>query len=178
MERRKSIKLMIAATGGLLLPAGSVALAQTTPNRAPKSERSKLTPPPAVCAVQPAFTQLKFGEIKPTGWILAQMRRDLQTGFAGHLDELCNEASSDIFASGRNMPEKPNRGNAASDAWWNGETEGNWRCGQTMLACLTQEPAAMVKAQAYIKHILASQDADGYIGIFSPELRYNGKGEL
>ena len=178
MNRRDSIKLMIAATGGLLLPAGEVALAQLTPNREPKSKGSKSSPRSAVYAVQPAFTQLKFGEIKPTGWILAQMHRDLQTGFAGRLDELCNEASSDIFASGRNIPGKPNRGNAASDAWWNGETEGNWRCGHTMLACLTQEPAAMAKAQAYVKHILASQDADGYIGIFSPELRYNGKGEL
>jgi hypothetical protein len=169
---------MIAAAGGLLLPAEEVAFAQPMGDQKPKSRGSQSTSRPGVYAVQPAFTQLKFGEIKPTGWILAQMRRDLQTGFAGHLDELCPEASSDIFASGRNSPGKPNKGNAASDAWWNGETEGNWRCGHTMLACLTQDPAAMAKAQTYVNHILASQDADGYIGIFSPELRYNGNGEF
>ena len=102
------------------------------------------------------------------------MRRDLKEGFAGHLDELCHEASSDIFASGRNRPGKPNRGNAAGDAWWNGETEGNWHCGHFMLACLTGEPEAMKKAKDYVDHILAAQDADGYLGIFSPELRYQG----
>ena len=127
---------------------------------------------------QAALLQLKFGDVKPRGWILAQMRRDLQTGFAGHLDELCHEASSDIFAAGRNQLGKPNSGNAAGDAWWNGETEGNWRCGFLMLACLTGEQEAMKKAKAYVDHILASQDADGYIGIFSPELRYQGHGEL
>ena len=106
------------------------------------------------------------------------MRRDLQTGFAGCLDELCHEAASDIFASGRNRPGKPNAGNAASDAWWNGETEGNWRCGHFMLACLTDDAEALAKAKTYIDHILAAQDADGYLGIFSPELRYKGNGEL
>lgn len=178
MKRRDSIKLMIAATSSILLPAGEIALAEPMWNRKSDSTGSQSTPRSGAYVIQPAFTPLKFGDIKPTGWILAQMRRDLQTGFAGRLDELCNEASSDIFASGRNTPGKPNRGNTTGDAWWNGETEGNWRCGHTMLACLTQEPTAMGKAHVYVKHILASQDADGYIGIFSPELRYNGKGEL
>jgi hypothetical protein len=127
---------------------------------------------------QPAFVPLRFGAIRPQGWILQQMRRDLQEGFAGHLDELCHEASSDIFASGRNRPGQPNRGNAAGDAWWNGETEGNWHCGHFMLACLTGEPQAMKKAKDYVDHVLAAQDADGYLGIFSPELRYQGHGEL
>ena len=128
--------------------------------------------------VQPAFIPLRFGAIQPRGWILQQMRRDLKKGFAGCLDELCHEASSDIFASGRNRPGKPNSGNAAGDAWWNGETEGNWHCGHFMLACLTGEPEAMKKAKDYVDHILAAQDADGYLGIFSPELRYKGHGEL
>jgi hypothetical protein len=133
---------------------------------------------PSPPAVTPQFTPLRFGAVQPRGWILQQMRRDLKDGFAGHLDELCHEAASDIFASGRNQPGKPNSGNAAGDAWWNGETEGNWRCGHFMLACLTGEPEAMKKAQDYADHILAAQGADGYLGIFSPELRYKGHGEL
>ena len=111
--------------------------------------------------VQPAFIPLRFGAIQPRGWILQQMHRDLKKGFAGCLDELCHEASSDIFASGRNRPGKPNSGNAAGDAWWNGETEGNWHCGHFMLACLTSEPEAMKKAKDYVDHILAAQDGDG-----------------
>lgn len=137
----------------------------------------------AVCmqpasSADPAFTPLKFGAVKPGGWILQQMRRDLKDGFAGRLDELCHEASSDIFVSGRNRPGKPNKGNAAHDAWWNGETEGNWHCGHFMLACLSGDPSAMKKAKDYADHILAGQDSDGYLGIFSPELRYQGHGEL
>ncbi len=134
--------------------------------------------PAAPAAAQPAFFPLRFGAAKPRGWILEQLRRDLRDGFAGHLDELCHEAASDIFASGRNRPGKPNAGNAEAVAWWNGETEGNWRCGHLMMACLTGEPEAMAKAKAYLEHILAAQEADGYLGIFSPELRYRGQGEL
>jgi DUF1680 family protein len=170
---------MVAATGGVLLSAGDVAMGQPASN--PKSTAptsASGSPYSAAGHVQPAFTPLEFGEVKPRGWILAQMRRDLQTGFAGCLDELCHEASSDIFVSGRNRPGMTNNGNAANDSWWNGESEGNWRCGFIMLACLTQDSEAMAKAGAYVKHILASQDADGYIGIFSPELRYHGNGEL
>lgn len=168
---------MVGATSGILLPAGRVGLGETVPN--PKSAVS--APHSASLqsdALRPAFTPLQFGDIKPRGWILAQMRRDLEKGFAGCLDELCHEASSDIFASGRNRPGMTNNGNAASDSWWNGETEGNWRCGQMMLASLTGDLPAMAKADAYVKHILESQDADGYIGIFSPDLRYKGNGEL
>ncbi len=130
-------------------------------------------------AVQPAFTPLPFGAVKPRGWILEQMRRDLRTGFAGHLGELCHEVSSDIFATARNQPRKMNTTNVPhSEGWWNGETEGNWRCGYLMLACLSGEPTAVKQAKDYVDHILASQDADGYIGIFSPEMRYQGRGEL
>jgi hypothetical protein len=146
--------------------------------RSPVSTRASESPDPVAGHAQTAFTPLEFGAIKPGGWILAQMRRDLQKGFAGCLDELCHEASSDIFSSGRNRPGKMNNGNAAGDSWWNGESEGNWRCGFIMLACLTQDLQAMVRADEYVQHILASQDADGYIGIFSPELRYGGNGEL
>jgi len=58
-------------------------------------------------AVPPAFFPLRFGAVKPRGWILEQMRRDLRDGFAGHLDELCHEASSDIFASGQSNMQWP-----------------------------------------------------------------------
>lgn len=163
---------MVAAAGGLLLRAGEVGLGESLTKPPVSSSAS------AAGSVQSAFTPLRFGAVKPGGWILAQMRRDLEKGFAGCLDELCHEASSDIFASGRNLPGKSNNGNAASDLWWNGETEGNWRCGHIMLACLTQDSQALAKTRAYVRHILASQDADGYIGIFSPELRYAGNGEL
>jgi len=174
VNRRDSLKLLVAATGSIMLPAGWVTQARSMATGKPRVTG----PAHDGFAIQPAFTPLVFGEIVPKGWILAQMQRDLRTGFAGHLDEFCHEVSSDIFSSGRNRPGKPNNANVTADPWWNGESEGNWRCGQMMMACLTRDTESMAKADAYVKHILASQDADGYIGIFSPELRYRGNGEL
>ena len=129
------------------------------------------------------FNWLKFGEVMPSGWIKSQMLRDVREGSAGHLDELATQASSDIFGSRRNAPGKPNAAveGGAEGTWFNGETEGNWRSGYIMLAYLSGDPSAMRKADASVQHILQSQDADGYIGIYSPELRYSSSpvsGEL
>jgi len=132
--------------------------------------------------VAPSFRRLKLGEVMPTGWIKAQMERDLREGFAGRLDVLAPEARSDIFGSGRNIPEKPNVpaiGKGVS--WWNGETEGNWRTGYIMMAYLSGDSAAQQKAEAYVRHILETQDPDGYIGVYNPQLRYSNSprnGEL
>ena len=133
--------------------------------------------------VKPSFYWLKFGEVMPSGWIQSQMLRDVREGSAGHLDELATQASSDIFGSGRNAPGKPNAAveGGAEGTWYNGETEGNWRSGYTMMAYLTADPGAMRKADASVQHILQTQDRDGYIGIYSPELRYSSSpvsGEL
>src|SRR5664279_3546013 len=85
-------------------------------------------------AVEPQFRPLHFGEVGPTGWILEQMRRDLDGGFAGHLPEVAPmTAKSDIFVKGRNAPDKQSQAGGQSGGvhWWNGETEGNWRSGNT-----------------------------------------------
>jgi hypothetical protein len=89
-----------------------------TPAVLPANTADSSTSPSASYAVPPAFSPLRFGTVKPRGWILEQMRRDLREGFAGNLDELCHGASSDIFATGRNRPGKPNSGNAEGVAWW------------------------------------------------------------
>jgi len=126
-------------------------------------------------AVTPRFQWLRLGEVKPSGWIKAQMLRNLRQGALGHLDQLAPEARSDIFASGRNAPGRPNAAKEGFEqgAWWNGETEGNWHRGYIMTAYLTGDVEAMEKSSAYVQHILDSQDNDGYIGVYSPELRYS-----
>jgi hypothetical protein len=121
---------------------------------------------------------LPMGEVRPTGWIREQMRRDLAHGFAGCLDKLCPEARSDIFVSHRNTQLSKDSGNAAGSVWWNGETEGNWRTGQIMMAYLAGDTSAMKEVDEYVRHILASQDSDGYLGAFGPDLRYTEQGEL
>ncbi len=100
-------------------------------------------------AIQPQFQFLRFGEVKPLGWIKEQMTRDLQDGFAGRLDKLANEAGTDIFASGRNRHDKKNTANADQNHWWNGETEGNWRTGFIMLAYLSGNSDAIEQADLF-----------------------------
>ena len=35
-----------------------------------------------------AYQWMRVGEIRPTGWMRAQMQHDLEDGFVGHFDEL------------------------------------------------------------------------------------------
>jgi uncharacterized protein len=134
--------------------------------------------PPISEQKAPHFMWLGLGEVKPLGWIQEQMARDLKEGFAGRLDKLCPEARSDIFATGRNSLAQTNSTNKSHNTWWNGETEGNWRAGFIMMAYLSGDADSMAKADAYVAHILAAQDSDGYLGINAPELRYTNGGEL
>jgi hypothetical protein len=129
-------------------------------------------------ALTPVFTWLKLDEVKPDGWIKEQMVRDLNEGFAVRLDELCHEASSDIFVTHRNSGILENAVNAAKNNWWNGETEGNWRAGFIMMAYLAEDKQAMQKADDYVRHILSSQGEDGYLGVFAPDVRFSKPGEL
>ena len=119
-----------------------------------------------------------MGEVRPAGWIKEQMQRDLREGFAGYLGQLCREASSDIFASHRNSTVAENTHNEMGANWWNGETEGNWRAGYMMMAYLAEDADAKKEADRFVQHILASQDADGYLGVFAPDSRYMHPGEL
>lgn len=170
MNRRDTLKLLMAASGTLMLPSSNAASLFLTPlSDLPGRAESK---------VAPVFTWLTLGEVKPAGWIKEQMLRDLKEGFAGHLGQLCHEASSDIFVSNRNSAASANVANAEKNNWWNGETEGNWRAGLIMMAYLTEDKPSMEAADAYVRHILSSQGEDGYLGVFAPDIRFSRPGEL
>ena len=170
MNRRELLKILVGTCAVPLAPAGLAEVVFAQSGEAPAF--------PAQGDGGPVLGWLRMGEVKPAGWIKQQMLRDLKSGFAGSLNKLCHEANSDIFVSGRNTAHLENHGNALGVNWWNGETEGNWRAGQMMMAYLSQDPAAMQEADAYVAHILASQDADGYLGVFAPDLRFTHQGEL
>lgn len=61
--------------------------------------------------------------------------------------------------------------------WWNSETQSNWWDAYIRNAFLLGDTAAMAKVKNYIDRILATQDADGYLGIYDKELRYNFSSE-
>lgn len=138
--------------------------------------------------IRPAYQWLRFGEIKPQGWLRQQMQRDLETGFLGRLDELVPDLISDDDIYGRDrltaLSRHKDLGTVATDAavqvqymWWNSETQSNWRDGLVRTALLLDHAATLPEACACINHILETQDADGYLGIYAPDVRFNFSGE-
>jgi hypothetical protein len=162
--------------GCCLLPIAVRSPAQASAESAPPSAEGL----PAKYAVEPEFQLLRFGEVMPTGWIREQFIRDLNGGFAGHMPEIAPlTCGALIFGVNRNTPDHiQNAGGGswggAEGAWWKGETEGNWRSGSTMLALLTGLPEMRAVADAKVAYLLKTQDADGYMGIYGPSLRWAG----
>ena len=127
---------------------------------------------------------LPFGDIKPRGWLKTQMQKDLD-GFVGHLDELVPDLMSDsIYGKDRltHAIKSKNVGNIGIDMdpqylWWNSETQSNWRDGYIRNAILLDDKAYLAKVEKYIHYILSTQDQDGYLGIYAPDLRYKFQDE-
>jgi DUF1680 family protein len=128
------------------------------------------------------LTSLPFGSVKPIGWLKEQMQKDLD-GFVGNLDQIVPDLIYDpIYSTGRlqkNSKAKDlgnhKEGDAAGDEqykWWNSETQSNWWDGYLRNVLLMDDEKGIQKVKNYVEAILATQDEDGYIGIYAPELRY------
>ncbi|GGB24889.1 beta-L-arabinofuranosidase domain-containing protein [Puia dinghuensis] len=134
------------------------------------------------------FEPLPFGAIRPEGWLEAQMRSNLR-GFTGHLDSLAPNLiiRDDIYGRDRLTKDIKKKdvgalagGDSAAEIqylWWNSETQGNWRDGFIRSAILTGDATMLARARAYVRRMLATQDADGYLGIYDRDLRYRFDGE-
>lgn len=133
------------------------------------------------------FNSFPFGSIKPGGWLKAQMQEDIN-GFVGNLDRIVPELINDpIYASGRlgkNSKAKDlgnlKEGDAAGDEqykWWNSETQSNWRDGYLRNIILLNDEVDIDKVKNYVERILATQDEDGYLGIYDKEIRYKFNSE-
>lgn len=116
------------------------------------------------------YRRLPLNSIHPQGWMKAQLWHDLETGFAGQLDHLTTHATRDLFAQRIESSEE-------QYAWWDAETRGNWLWGGTMMAYFSQH-SSRVRLTGLLEALLATQDEDGYLGIYSPQSRYqHGNGE-
>jgi len=126
------------------------------------------------------FQPIPFGEIRPRGWLKAQMQNDLD-GFVGHLDQLVPDLMCDsIYGTNRLRKEikLKNLGNISNGMesqylWWNSETQSNWRDGYIRHVLLLDDKLHMQKVDQYVQYILSTQDDDGYLGIYSTDLRYH-----
>lgn len=128
------------------------------------------------------FKALPCGSIKPSGWLKKQMQKDI-IGFVGHLDQIVPELINDpIYGAARlqkNSKAKELGNIKAGDAegdeqykWWNSETQSNWWDGYLRNVFLVDDKHGMEKVKEYVEAILATQDKDGYMGIYDAELRY------
>jgi len=133
------------------------------------------------------YQPLPFGSIKPAGWLKIQMQKDME-GFVGNLDKLVPDLINDpIYGTERLHKQSKSKdlgnlksGDAASDEqykWWNSETQSNWWDGYIRNAFLLDNQLEIEKVKIYINRILATQDKDGYLGIYDKELRYKFRGE-
>jgi hypothetical protein len=125
------------------------------------------------------FTKLGLDEIRPTGWLSAQLRKDLD-GFVGHLDTIVPDLTvkDDIYGKNRRTKDVShtdvgNGGIFPSSLWWNSETQSNWWDGYIRTAFLLNDPQHIARIRERVAYILSTQDEDGYIGIYTPDLRYN-----
>ncbi len=133
------------------------------------------------------FQSLPFGAIKPRGWLKEQMQKDVD-GFVGNLDLIVPDLINDpIYSTGRLQKHSKvkdlgnhKEGDVAGDEqykWWNSETQSNWWDGYLRNVFLLEDKKGIEKAKKYVENILATQDEDGYIGIYDKELRYNFSSE-
>ena len=142
-------------------------------------------------AIPETFEALPFSSVKPTGWLKEEIQKSLD-GFTGHLDSLVPDlvVKDDIYDKDRLTKKVRSKDvGAIADAgdwqvqflWWNSETQSNWWDGYIRSAVLADNKQHLARIKDYVKRILATQDADGYLGIYDKELRYkfdNENGEL
>ncbi len=137
--------------------------------------------------IETRFQAFETGSVLPKGWILEMMQNDLESGIVGALDELYpGIKADDLYHTARRggMEDIPEMGDLVltgqawekSILWWNAETIGNWWDGFVRHAFLTKNAKAMKQAHDIADNLLNSQDKDGYIGIYQPNLRYQHEG--
>ena len=122
----------------------------------------------------------KANATKPQGWLQQQMANDLQHGFAGHLDQLLPHTiiEDDTYGSnrrGEHYKEKMQYLPPYYAAWWNSESQSQWRDGWIRQSFLLQDKPFIAKCHAYVEDMLAKADADGYMGIYDSVMRYHPK---
>lgn len=118
-----------------------------------------------------SYTTVDRRNVAVAGWLEHQARTAL-AGYVGAMPRLSSEVGGDVFAAGRLGPDSAFSGsNVADIEWWNGESEGNWLLAWVTHATILHDPSALAEVETYLGRVLAAQDADGYIGMFTTHAR-------
>ena len=126
---------------------------------------------------------LPFGCVRPIGWLQQQMQRDLDQ-LVGRLPERVPDLfAEDIYHSERlhRHSRSRNLGNLKEGdvdgeeqyKWWNSETQSNSWDAIIRHAHLLDEKATLERVRDYVEGKLKSQDPDSYLGIYTPDTRYD-----
>jgi len=140
MKTNKSVKLLFAVT--VVGPLFSAA-----------------TPAAEQAALAPAYQSLPLGEIRPLGWIRAQMDNDLQHGVAGNFQKF-----RPAYSSGTWVNKDGDAGRA--------EMTGHWLDGFLRMAHYTGREEALTKGREFVEDILGAQEPDGYVGNLPADKRW------
>jgi hypothetical protein len=116
----------------------------------------------------PAFTLTRFSETKPAGWMLSQMRADLDDGLAGHYTEISDTVNMREFE----VQSAEQADASGQPGWWLGEHEGYYADGLFRLAWLSGRQSVTTAAIARLEDVLAAQDSTGYIGVYPIDYRF------
>ena len=121
-----------------------------------------------VDATSPALALTRFGETKPSGWMLDQMRADLDGGLAGHYPEISDSVNRRAFET--QTADQPDA--SGHPGWWAGEHEGYFADGLFRLAWLSGRQSVTAAAIVRLEDALAAQDNTGYIGVYPAAYRF------
>lgn len=94
----------------------------------------------------PAFRPLRLGEVRPTGWLLEQLKTQA-AGLSGHLDLFWPDVRDSRWTGG------------TAEGW---ERLPYWLDGFIPLAWLLEDPALQARATRQVSYILDHQAADGW----------------
>lgn len=99
---------------------------------------------------EPAFRPLPLGTIRPSGWLLRQLRLQAD-GLTGHLDEFWPDVGQ--------------------SQWFGGQAEGwerapYWLDGAIPLAWLLDDEPLKTRITRYVDHIVSHQRADGWFAVY------------
>jgi DUF1680 family protein len=110
-------------------------------------------------APAPAYQNLPLGEIRPQGWIRAQMDNDLQHGVAGNFQKF-----RPAYSSGTWVTKDGDAGRA--------EMTGHWLDGFLRMAHYTGREDALAKGSKFVDDILGAQEPDGYVSNLPADKRW------
>jgi len=132
-------------------------------------------------------TPLRFGSVRPHGWIRQQMQRDLDEMLVPLPKRAPDLFAEDIYDRERlhGQSRSRNLGNLKEGdvegeeqyKWWNSETQSNTWDALIRHAHLLDDRAVLTNVGTYVLQKRKSQDPDGYLGIYTPETRYRFQGE-